>query len=99
MLAQSQLGTAHGEAVRHFDDYANSAEELMRHCAQILETRQKLLSSLETQRTLIAVNQSFNLQYLLLQQQMQEESRRFALLSNIMKTKHDTAKNSINNLR
>ena len=45
------------------------------------------------------MNQSFNLQYLGLQQQVQDESRRFTLLSNIMKTKHDTAKNSINNIR
>ena len=28
-----------------------------------------------------------------------DESRRFTLLSNIMKTKHDTAKNSISNVR
>ena len=27
------------------------------------------------------------------------ENRRFALVSNIMKTKHDTAKNAINNIR
>lgn len=45
------------------------------------------------------MNQSFNLQYLALQENMQNESRRFSLLSNIMKTKHDTAKNSIGNLR
>ena len=42
---------------------------------------------------------SFNLQYLMLQNQMQNENRQFALVSNIMKTKHDTAKNSISNIR
>jgi len=52
-----------------------------------------------TMKQLMEMNQSFNLQYLGLQQQMQDESRRFSLLSNIMKTKHDTAKNSISNLR
>jgi len=45
------------------------------------------------------MNMSFNLQYLAIQQKMQDESRRFTLLSNIMKTKHDTAKNSISNVR
>jgi uncharacterized tellurite resistance protein B-like protein len=45
------------------------------------------------------MSQSFNLQYLGLQQQMQDENRRFTLISNIMKTKHDTAKNSISNVR
>ena len=45
------------------------------------------------------MNMSFNMQYLHLQQKMQDESRRFTLLSNIMKTKQDTAKNSISNIR
>jgi len=42
---------------------------------------------------------SFNLQYLQLQSQMQSESRAFNAISNIMKTKHDTVKNSISNVR
>jgi len=42
---------------------------------------------------------SFNLQYLQLQTQMQDENRRYTAISNIMKTRHDTAKNSISNVR
>lgn len=42
---------------------------------------------------------SFNLQYLQLQSQMQHENRSYTAVSNIMKTKHDTAKNSISNVR
>jgi N-acetylglucosamine kinase-like BadF-type ATPase len=42
---------------------------------------------------------SFNLQYLMLQNKISQENRQFSLVSNIMKTKHDTAKNSINNIR
>ncbi|GAA0878854.1 hypothetical protein GCM10009119_18220 [Algoriphagus jejuensis] len=42
---------------------------------------------------------SFNLQYLQLQQQMQSENRSYEAISDIMKTKHDTAKNSISNIR
>lgn len=45
------------------------------------------------------MNQSFNLQYLQLQQNMQQENRQFTMMSNIMKTKHDTAKSAINNIR
>lgn len=45
------------------------------------------------------MNMSFNLQYLQLQQQMQGENRQFTMVSNIMKTKHDTAKSAINNIR
>jgi hypothetical protein len=45
------------------------------------------------------LNMSFNMQYLMLQQKMQADNRQFTTLSNIMKTKHDTAKNAINNVR
>ena len=42
---------------------------------------------------------SFNLQYLQLQNSMQNENRQFTMVSNIMKTKHDTVKNSLSNVR
>ncbi|NTW52349.1 MAG: hypothetical protein HGB22_07160 [Chlorobiaceae bacterium] len=42
---------------------------------------------------------SFNLQYLQLQSQMQNENRSYTAVSNIMKSKHDTVKNSISNVR
>ncbi len=42
---------------------------------------------------------SFNLQYLMLQDKISQENKQFSMLSNIMKNKHDTAKNSINNIR
>jgi hypothetical protein len=42
---------------------------------------------------------SFNMQYLQLQEAMQNENRQFTTISNIMKTKHDTVKNSISNVR
>jgi hypothetical protein len=45
------------------------------------------------------MNKEFSEQYLELIQKMQSENRQFTLMSNIMKNKHDTAKNSINNIR
>jgi hypothetical protein len=42
---------------------------------------------------------SFNLQYLQLQSQMQNENRSYTAVSNVMKTKHETVKNSISNVR
>lgn len=54
---------------------------------------------LDKMQRLQEINQSFNLQYLMLQQKMQDEGRRFSVISNIMKTRHDAAKNSIANLR
>jgi hypothetical protein len=42
---------------------------------------------------------SFNLQYLQLQEKIQIDTRQFNLISNVMKTKHDAAKNALNNVR
>src|SRR5262249_36048758 len=42
---------------------------------------------------------SFNLQYLQLHMATQSENRAYTAVSNIMKTKHDTVKNSISNIR
>ena len=53
---------------------------------------------LEATRTLQQQAQTFNLQYLQLQEAMQRESREFTSLTNVMKVKHDSAKAAINNI-
>jgi hypothetical protein len=53
---------------------------------------------LEATRALQMEGQSFNLQYLQLQETMQRDSREFQALSNVMKVKHDSAKAAINNI-
>jgi hypothetical protein len=50
-------------------------------------------------QTMAEFQASFNLQYLSLQEKIQQDSRQFNLVSNIMKTKHDAAKNALNNVR
>ena len=55
--------------------------------------------ALEAMREMQSMNQSFDMQYLALQQQMAAENREFVLLSNIMKTKHETARTAIQNVR
>ena len=50
-------------------------------------------------RPLRDAQMSFNLQYLQLQTQMQNENRSYTTVSNIMKTKHETVKNTLNNVR
>jgi len=59
-------------------------------------SRQQLLAATKQMQQ---VQMSFNLQYLQLQSQMQHENRSYTAVSNIMKTKHDTVKNSISNVR
>jgi hypothetical protein len=46
-----------------------------------------------------AQQSSFDLMYLQLQSEMQDENRSYAAVSNIMKTKADTIRNSISNIR
>jgi hypothetical protein len=41
----------------------------------------------------------WNLQFTDLQERVREESRQFQTVSNVMKARHDTAKNSIGNVR
>jgi hypothetical protein len=54
--------------------------------------------AIEATRALQQEAQTFNLQYLQLQEAMQRESREFQALSNVMKVKHDSAKAAINNI-
>lgn len=53
---------------------------------------------LDATRALQQEAQTFNLQYLQLQEAMQRESREFQALSNVMKVKHDSAKAAIQNI-
>jgi hypothetical protein len=54
---------------------------------------------LQAQRAMQENSQSFQLQYLKLQEDMQRESREYNTLSNVMKARHDSAKAAINNIR
>jgi len=55
-------------------------------------------SLLEATRRLQEEARTFNLQYLQLQENMQRESREFTAISNVMKSKHDTARAAIQNI-
>ncbi len=57
------------------------------------------MALLQATREMQEMSQQFNLQYLQLQQDMQNENRQFSMVSNIMKVKHDTAKTAIQNVR
>ena len=44
-------------------------------------------------------SQAFSLQLLGLQQEVQDENRRFTTLTNVIKSSHDTAKAAVSNIR
>jgi hypothetical protein len=54
---------------------------------------------LQQQEAMRARDRMFNLQYLDLQRKVQEDQRQFQVLTNLLKTQHDTVKSAINNLR
>jgi hypothetical protein len=60
------------------------------------ESQSNLLSATQQMQE---TQMSFNLQYLALQDDMQNENRQFTMVSNIMKTKHDTVKDALGNIR
>jgi hypothetical protein len=49
-------------------------------------------------RALQQQSQSFNLEYLQLQESLQRENREFTTLSNVMRVKHDSARAAIQNI-
>jgi len=74
---------------------SNSCKEI----EKLSNQGEELLKQTKVTEEVLKMQQSFNLQYLQLQQDMQQQNRQFTLVSNIMKVKHDTAKNAINNVR
>jgi hypothetical protein len=56
-------------------------------------------STIDEMRAMQQESQAFNLQYLALQEEVQQENRRFTTISNVLKAKHETAKSAIGNIR
>jgi predicted butyrate kinase (DUF1464 family) len=89
----------------HVASKSKLSKELARSIKEVNEKSMKFYKKIETLanspdgQEMQETQMSFNLQYLQLQSQMQHENRSYTAVSNIMKTKHDTVKNSINNIR
>lgn len=56
-------------------------------------------SDMATMQAMQRESQVFNLQLLELQEQIQQENRRFTTVSNVLRAKHDTAKAAVSNIR
>ena len=82
--------------LKKYDRWLSSAckelDKLSRSGENLLKMDGKTQKAMDMQ-------ESFNLQYLQLQRNMQHECRQFILVSNIMKVKHDTASGVIRNMR
>ena len=87
-----QLNEELDRSVRKFYDRTKSFFERM----ETLSNSAELANASKSMQEMLM---SFNLQFLMLQNKVSHENRQFTMVSNIMKNKHDTAKNSINNIR
>jgi len=56
-------------------------------------------SDMATMQAMQRESQAFNMQLLALQEDVQQENRRFTTLSNVLRAKHDTAKAAVSNIR
>ena len=94
--SQASLLRVSQEMSRMFSSLSQKIAELGAIAAQDRGASSLLASAV---RRLQEMSQSFNMQYLMLQNTISHENRQFSMVSNSMKNKHDTAKNSINNIR
>lgn len=104
----AELEARHHDVVAAADGIARLYQDLSSEVERVAAAAQglgpaassrQMKGFLEAMARLQEMNMSFNLQYLALQNQMQAGNRRFTAISNIMKTRHDTAKNAIQNVR
>jgi hypothetical protein len=102
-VAHSNLDDSHAQVVRLQEQLIQRVNAFGQEVAEFLtlvaaggSSQEQLLSATKQMQE---TQMSFNLQYLQLQSQMQHENRSYTAISNIMKTKHDTVKNSISNIR
>jgi hypothetical protein len=90
-----KLSTLEKAELKRYDGWlvlkCKELENLSKHGEKLLKLREGP-GALEMQ-------ESFNLQYLQLQQDMHTQNRQFTMVSNIMKVKHDTAQAAIRNMR
>ena len=91
----------------HFHKYREAAEKLSALYANLAAKAAEVGRAggrsqsqlLEATKQVQETQKSFIPQYLQLEGQMRHEARSYVAISNIMKTKHDTVKNSISNVR
>jgi hypothetical protein len=84
------------EQAKIYSALSKKIDDLSKLAAQKGTSQGELLQATKNMQE---TQMSFNLQYLQLQNSMQNENRQFTMVSNIMKTKHDTAKNIISNIK
>lgn len=81
--------------------YMNAVREAIRAEIALRQARGENVSRLQAELDRLTADQqmSFSMQYMQLQAQMHHENQSYTAISNIMRTKHETVRNSISNVR
>lgn len=87
------------DKIKEAQRYERWLRKTSKELKQLADQWQADVGMTNTLKQMQEMQKSFNLQYLMLQNKISHENRQFTMISNIMKNKHDTAKNAINNLR
>jgi hypothetical protein len=99
----AQLNESHARAIRTGEEMSRIYSDLNGKINDICRVAEGTrISPMEVAKRLTELCEAAgpsNLQHLKLQTALQNENRSFTMLSNIMKTKHDTVKNAISNIR
>lgn len=89
----------YGQWLRTTGDRLDALEAKGRQVIGYCEPKRQPGSRIPAKNEMAEMSHSFNLQYLQLQNEITEENRQFTMISNIMKDRHDAAKNAIDNIR
>jgi hypothetical protein len=84
------------ESTQIVNDFCKKILSLLKSIEKLADKKEDLLNAINQ---IILMQHKFNLQYCQLQDKMQNENRKYTTISNVMKTKHDAAKSTINNIR
>jgi hypothetical protein len=87
--ASEGMSQIHSALSSKVGSLCNSAEKARVSPAEVAKALDELCDT----------NRNSSTQYLQLQTAMQQDNRQYTTVSNVLKTKHDTVKNSINNIR
>ena len=97
--SHQNLIKAIGELDSLYNKLAQKTQQVSRLAADAEKSRSGKMNELfKAIGEMSEMQMSFNLQYLMLQNKISQENRQFSMVSNIRKNKHDTTKNSINNV-
>ncbi len=93
--AEPRLVQAEGQGTAQDMEHAQMVAEINRQANEQAYAANQLAYARETAQ----LNRTANAQMLGLQQEIQQDTRKFQTISNIMKAKHDTQKNALGNMR